>query len=570
MGSRHLTVRLCDASRRQVLRVFVAPDGPRAKRFAAIRRFLSRGATSRSSRRVRAVIDSNSRRSRRVFRQFCRQHFGASPRRVPDSHRPIALLEFNSMASAHISYAYLAGALRERYDCDVVAFDHKIASRPLRRLTRWSPWPGDVYHAFGARSLIRPTLPRWLRRQAMGEADVLLDGLATKQDLVELTIDGTLVGDLIYDDFLMSEKVPTVDMGSGAFRAFFTESIVLFRAWERVFNDYDVRAVNVSHCVYRLAFPLRIALSRGVAGFQVNATHAYRLSDEQPFAYTEFFNYRHDFARLDEDMKVQGVRQAEARLERRLMGDVGVDMHYSTRSAYAGRLNRRVLSPSSRFKVLVATHCFFDSPHPYGQTLFPDFYEWLTFLGELSERLDYEFYLKVHPDFIHESQATANRFVSKYANFFGLPAEVSHHQLIEEGVGATLTVHGTIGHEYAALGLPVVNASLNNPHIAYDFNVHPSTVSEYEAVVRNLHTVAVTQQRSDINEYYFMHYLNRSENLAFREYQRAIDALGGYRMQFEATVYEYWMRSDSSRHKELSAMFRHFIAGQDYRLAVQP
>lgn len=547
-----------------------ATEGPIARRLSAIRQSMTRLTTSRTARRLRAVVDPRSRHSRRLFRKFCRQHFEAAPPRVSDGARPIALFEFNSLASAHISYAYLARALRERYDCDVVAFDHRVAARPLRRLSRRSRWPGDTYHAFGAGLLLRPFLSRRQRHQALDEADVLRAGLATKQDLVELTIDGTLVGDLIYDDFLSSTKVPTVDLESEEFRAFFRKSIVLFRAWHRVFNDFDVCAVNVSHCVYRLGFPLRIALSRGIAGFQVNASHAYRLSLEQPFAYTDFLHYRRDFSRLNEATRVQGLLRAEDRIERRLKGHVGVDMPYSTQSAYAGRLDRPVLSPSSRFKVLVATHCFFDSPHPYGQTLFPDFYEWLEFLGNLSEQLDYEFYLKVHPDFIPESQATTNKFVERYANFFSLPAEVSHHQLVEEGIGAALTVHGTIGHEYATMGLPVVNASMNNPHVAYDFNIHPSTVCEYEAVVRNLHAMRVTPQRSDINEYYFMHYLHRNENLAFREYRRTVDAIGGYREQFKATIYGHWMRSECARHNDLSAMFRNFVESQAYRLELQP
>ena len=44
-------------------------------------------------------------------------------------------------------------------------------------------------------------------------------------------------------------------------------------------------------------------------------------------------------------------------------------------------------------------HDFFDATHIYGSTLFVDFYEWLKFLGKLSETTDYDWYIKNRPNF---------------------------------------------------------------------------------------------------------------------------------------------------------------------------
>ena len=53
-----------------------------------------------------------------------------------------------------------------------------------------------------------------------------------------------------------------------------------------------------------------------------------------------------------------------------------------------------------------------------------------------------------------------------------IPDTTSHHQLIEEGINTVITVYGSIGIEYAIKNITVVNASLNNPHISYNFNIH--------------------------------------------------------------------------------------------------
>ena len=43
------------------------------------------------------------------------------------------------------------------------------------------------------------------------------------------------------------------------------------------------------------------------------------------------------------------------------------------------------------------------------------------------------------------------------------------HHFLKKKVNLLLTCYGTIAHEYAYFGIPVINASINNPHINYNF-----------------------------------------------------------------------------------------------------
>ena len=51
-------------------------------------------------------------------------------------------------------------------------------------------------------------------------------------------------------------------------------------------------------------------------------------------------------------------------------------------------------------KVLICTHEFFDDPNSTGGLLFPDFYEWLKYLAQISNKTNYDWYIKPHIKFL--------------------------------------------------------------------------------------------------------------------------------------------------------------------------
>jgi hypothetical protein len=148
-----------------------------------------------------------------------------------------------------------------------------------------------------------------------------------------------------------------------------------------------------------------------------------------------------------------------------------------------------------------------------------------------------------------------------------LPADSSHRQLIAEGIDVALTVYGTIGFEYAALGVPVINASVHNPHIAYDFNLHPRSVAEYECLLLNLEELSLSIDKRQVYEYYFMQHIYHSVNWLFKDYRRMISELGGYYEQFTPKVYEKWLSEwTPERHTQIVGALQKFIDSGDFRL----
>lgn len=500
--------------------------------------------------------------NRRVF------NFGRDPNVVG----PIILFELNAMHSEHIAYAYMANELARECGTQIKAYAQRAHTNLWQRLSfrvkRTLGWAQfGAYQSFGVNEFLEIRLDSGQRQRARTLHADVMGCIHSKRDIEDLCINGVWVGDLVYDTFLMTYREPTINPASPVFRKFMLQSIELFIFWDDYLTQNDVCGINVSHCVYNLAIPLRLAVHYDISVFQANLTHIYRIDQSNLFAYNDFFHFPKQFAALPEHIREEGLKLAKARIQRRFAGEIGVDMSYSTKSAYGEARHDRLIHESSKKKILVATHCFFDSPHSYGKNIFPDFYEWLEFLGEMSERTDYDWYIKTHPDFLLGTKEIIDDFIARYPKFILLPSDVSHMQIISEGIDLALTTYGTIGFEYAALGVLVINASTNNPHIAYDFNLHARDVEHYRELLESLDRLHFTIDQQAVYEYYFMRYIYNTTNLFFEDYDKAIAEIGGYDSQFTHAIYEKWLAEWSPRrHEEIIKAVHDFVHSGEFRM----
>jgi len=504
------------------------------------------------------------------FMQHNRRVFSRAGNR--SSGGPEVLIELNMIRSAHIAYSYLATVLADLNDARIVAY----SPQPLKGLKQKLVFyinrlvgkePFGSFRSFGTNGFFAIILSKKHKQKAATIYASVFPALKTKWDVEALAIDGVRVGDLIYDHYLMEYKKPTIELSSPEFHNFLLESIGLFVFWDEYLKTHDVRAINVSHCVYNIAIPLRLAVKKKLPVYQATVTHVYRLTEKNLFAYNDFFYFREQFAALPSAVRQAGVAQAKNRIDRRFSGEVGVDMYYSTKSAYGEARHARLLRETDRPKVLIATHCFFDSPHSYGDNVFPDFYEWLDFLGKMTEATDYDWYIKTHPDYLPGTKEVIDSFIAKYPRLTLLPSDASHMQLVAEGIGLTLTVYGTIAFEYAALGIPVISASQSNPHIAYDFSLHAKSLDEYERLLKSVPHQPFEIDKQQVYEYYFMRHIFNTENIIFPSYDEAVDDLGGYYGQFEPEVFDRWQNDWSpALHAAINTALNRFIASGNFRM----
>ena len=194
-------------------------------------------------------------------------------------------------------------------------------------------------------------------------------------------------------------------------------------------------------------------------------------------------NYKKDFKKLKKIDKHNAILKSSKILKKKFSGLSGTNFstEYMDRSSFS-KLDKynKFLNKNKKFKVLICAHDFFDAVHFYGNSFFEDFYDWLCFLGEYSKKTNYDWYLKTHPTYGGKyvtyqkfTRIFVDQIIKKFSNIKKLPNNVSHKQLIDEGIGAVLTVYGSVANEYPFFGIPVLNAGNRNSFCSFEFSKHP-------------------------------------------------------------------------------------------------
>lgn len=505
------------------------------------------GSARKLMRRVRSVpaslvLDRNTRRLIHHNRVAWR---GWSDRNA----KAVILVDLYSVAETLISYGYFLNVLAAKHRARIESFGLTLGSRVTRK----------IYESFNTAGHVTT----WLNAAQRERQEILfrevMPTLRTKRDVFDLMVLGVWIGIDVYETYLRAGN-PTVVLDDLMLSKTVREGIGLVIFWQDYFADNQVAAVVVSHdCYLHLDVPSKVAYQAGVPVYLPNIRGISR-ADRPHAIYSHLPDYRQIFRRLPPEKQEEGLELARRQLGRRLSGEVGVDMSYATESAFCQLADApEVLKKSNRIKVLICSHCFYDNPHGYGGMLFLDFYEWLHYLGGMSERTPYDWYLKVHPDVLPGTLETIEKILAKFPRITLIPHQTSHHQLAKEGIDFALTVYGSVGHELPALGIQVINAAYN-PHVAYDFNWHPKSLDEYEYFLLNLDKLHKDVVLDDLYEFYFTHYYYViADDLILKSYRQSLEDLTTAQ-RVGSTVYGYFLdQLTPSKHQEILANMQAFI-----------
>ena len=110
----------------------------------------------------------------------------------------------------------------------------------------------------------------------------------------------------------------------------------------------------------------------------------------------------------------------------------------------------------------------------------------------------------------------------------------------------------------------MVNASVNNPHINYNFCLNPKTIKEYKAILFNLNKYKNKIIKKGIYEFYIMHFILRKSWL-MKNYYKQINEKGYY-FQFQPEFYSYWLKNEFNkfRHNDYLKRISKFVDSNNY------
>jgi len=464
----------------------------------------------------------------------------------------VVLVDLYGVSETLISYSYFLNVLAKKHNAIIKSFGRPriIPNRTLHK----------IFESFNTSGHIIPSLNNKQRRRQEIISKKIIPKLKIKKQVFDLKVLDVWIGIDIYETYLRKYNQPTIFLDDPKLIKLIKKGIGLVIFWQDFFCKNQVVAVVVSHdCYLHLDIVNKVAYKKKVPVYLPNI-RGISYAD-RPFSVHSYFkNYKNMFRKISPQEQKKGIAWAKKQLKRRLSGEVGVDMPYSTKSAFQKINNKkRVLRKSINIKVLICSHCFFDNPHGYGGMLFLDFYEWLHFLGKISKRTNYDWYLKIHPDPLPGTIETIKNILKDFPKITIIPHETSHNQLVKEGINFVLTAYGTVGHECPALGAQIINAAYN-PRVAYDFNWHPKTKKEYENLLLNLDKLHKKINLNELYEFYYMHYhYVLADDLILKSYRQSLADLNS-KERIGSKIYEYFLSQFTSvKHQEIIDKMQKFI-----------
>jgi hypothetical protein len=474
------------------------------------------------------------------------------------------LIEFNAFHDSHICLSVFSNYFRDKYNYKIVAFfNYSLLSADLyfSLLNKIKWWIGSffllknfrIYKSFNTDEFVRPVINKYIMKISRKYFLKTVKRIKNKNDIFDLKIDNILIGDLLYDTYLKSRVLPTLDIHSKDFRNFYLDFISLFLFWVEYFKNNKVKIIAGVHSVYSYALPLRVAINRGIPAYIINTNAIIKYNKDSMFGTSscDFKNYKKNFRKIPKQTQRNGLKIARLRLRQRFQGLTGVkiNMDSADKSSFSSIKYNSALKRNNKFKILICTHDFFDSPHLFGKFIFPDFYEWLKCLSELSKQTDFDWYIKNHPNYggkYQIYQKFTNDIVFKMFNNHPkikiLPNDVSHKQLIKDGIDAVLTGYGNVAMEYAYFSIPTVNASSINPYMNYKFTLSPSNIREYKSIINKLDKIKLRVNKKEIFEYYFMKNLLQRDDWLGLDYQKILSRTGGYHYLRTVNFYKFWIK----------------------------
>jgi hypothetical protein len=478
------------------------------------------------------------------------------------------LIEFNGWSSTHIWGSYLVNVLLNKYKCKILAYEgYTLISSDLSHTIYFKIKYFlakkifgkffKIYKSFGIDYFIRPKIDKYILLKSKKKFKDLLKKIKNKKDVLNIKINNVLIGDLIYDTYLKNNKLATINIKDKKFNFFFLESVKLFYYWQDYFKNNNIKSLIIVHPTYLYGIPMRIACNQDVPVYRATFNQITYISKKNYVMGEEFFSYPSYFKNIKTKLKINAISESKKILEKILL---------DKKEKKNNQTKLPKIANNTKVSVLIAIHDFYDSPHVYGNMLFSDFYEWIKYLVNISKKTNYDWYIKPHPECSSQDLKLIKQIIKKNSKICILSSKATHSEILKKGVNTVLTCYGTVGYEYAYLGLTVVNASPNNPYRLYSFVHTPKTIKKYENIILNLKKFKLKPSKKKILEFFFVRRLYLVSNWLFIKRDNLSKNFGWKTEIYKPSIYKEWLNQWSQKkHKIININLKKFINSKKNR-----
>lgn len=402
-----------------------------------------------------------------------------------------------------------------------------LTNKPFLRLKNWIRHKFSTQNAISSSAYLLVATERFIKLEHNEIAREITSMHMSKKEFEKFEYKGIRIGDLIYDEFLRKKSHVTLDFDSQDFLNLVISFLQFCDKFMAIFAKEEIKAVIVSHPVYRYALPARIANQLGIDAFLVDQTNLVKLNSTYQYGGMNLFSeLSEQHKQFSKGEIIQNRHVARDRLSNRIEGNT-VDLGLPERET-AGAEDLRVQLKNLKEKefALIALHDFHDAAHSYGGNFYPDFSIWVESVGRCTMGSNFIFLIKPHPFARATTEHYMKDLLGKFPHFMEVSSFLNIKDFASVGVKYCLTVFGSIAHEAPALGITVINASINNPHKDFNFSYTPKDVTEYELILRSLSDFDYKHNLDSLYDYYFLRFVNRPVSWFLPDYADFIKSVG--------------------------------------------
>ena len=331
------------------------------------------------------------------------------------------------------------------------------------------------------------------------EARRLLSGVSRHRDLLELPLPHRLPAYVYYDTVVKQARHPQPPLESPLWQSSLAELLRDVEIYDRLFGHHDVARVVTSH-PWKSEFAALVwmglvhdVVSYYLTGF-CDSTRIRRFSRLSDFATPVEHGTGKEYDALPPTTQRRLIEYGATYLDDRERGtstDINARYAFHPERRHTDRAAaRRALGlPEQRPVVAVFTQAWFDFPHTFGMQNFTDFLDWIRFTAaRISQNTSVSWLLKPHPCDDWYGGVRLRDVVGTLPPHVYICPEDTDSLTARVAADAIVTVHGTIGIEAAARGLPVVNAE-RSQYADGGFTHLATSTEHYAALLADLPAV---------------------------------------------------------------------------------
>ena len=466
----------------------------------------------------------------------------------------ITLVEFNTHKPAIIGILYLIKNLQKYHNSKVIFFYPGISQDYKRFIKRFINlfifnFKQTLTFLFIGASIKILTNLKSNDDFVQDRFKETFGKFTSKMDLSTLKLENILVGDLFYDTYTRWNAKPTIDFESEKFKIELYKYFQEFYKWLEIFKKGNIASLVVTHPVYNLALPLRIAQKFNIPVYIGSINFLQYFDKDRKHLWDN--NYRNNFSLLRDDEKVKALEFSKKKLEIKFNPNeisendtqnsiIQRDIHWGRLNTFSPIRRKNIFKKNDKPNVVILAHCFYDAPHNEGDWLSPDFYEWIDYLFKISVKTNYNWYIKKHPASVEQklNDQTIYEFIKKYPNVEVLE-DVNNTELLADKVDLILTAWGSAGYEFSYHNIPVILASNSCSYSGYNFTFKPKNLDEFNYAIKNFQTINFNFDKKDIYKFYYNQILTHWD--LYPNYQKYVNSLNSD-LSKDDKIYKNWCK----------------------------